>query len=80
MGPKPFFDSLLTKRGQISRIVLFGIVYLVAFFKHALVLAELLNRACVLRIPFIMDVFTLPDYSIEEYPKRRKIWQRQLEL
>jgi hypothetical protein len=38
------------------------------------------ERGCVLRIPFIMDVFTLPDYSIEEYPKRRKIWQRQLEL
>jgi hypothetical protein len=35
---------------------------------------------CVLHIPIIMDVFTLPDYSIEEYPKRRKIWQRQLEL
>lgn len=39
---------------------------------------ELLNRGCVLHIPIIMDVFTLPEYSIEEYPKRRKIWQRQL--
>ena len=50
----------LTYRGQYSRIVLFGIVH---DFHIAMPSA---GDMSVLRVPIIMDVFTLTRYSVEE--------------
>jgi hypothetical protein len=49
-------------------------------FSNMLWYGGAVELGCVLHIPIIMDVFALPEYSVEKYPKRRKIWQRQLEL